>query len=257
MGVGWLASMRTVRYLATFAAMGCWHVVSLKKRIPPLFIVCLLAGGCLITTGLHAQTETMTGMVVDSATFVALPYVSIQVKNTSRGTISDSKGKFSIVARRQDTLQFAMLGYQQVEVPLYNWETNVVALPERATLLRTVVVEDTRLENRYAELFREEYAAWRKSKRQLPFYYSRWKKEKILLRRAQQEQVRTRTYVDVVIRNPATKDDLMKKHRLSEAEYYQILTRFNEESHTFMYYLTAPELLSVLATFFDHEVASR
>ncbi len=210
-----------------------------------------------VTTWGQVQPERMSGMVVDSATYVPLPYVSIQVKNTSRGTISDSKGKFSIQAQPTDTLQFFMLGYEQIEIPLYDWETNVVPLAERSTMLKPVVIQDSRLENSYALLFSEEYAAWRKSNRALPFYYSRWKKEKILVRRAQQEQIRTRTYVDVVIRNPDTKEGLMKKHGLTEDGYYEVLTKFNEESHTFMYYLTAPELLTTLHTFFEQEARTR
>lgn len=210
-----------------------------------------------VTTWGQVQPERMSGMVVDSATYVPLPYVSIQVKNTSRGTISDSKGKFSIQAQPTDTLQFFMLGYEQIEIPLYDWETNVVPLAERSTMLKPVVIQDSRLENSYALLFSEEYAAWRKSNRALPFYYSRWKKEKILVRRAQQEQIRTRTYVDVVIRIPDTKEGLMKKHGLTEDGYYEVLTKFNEESHTFMYYLTAPELLTTLHTFFEQEARTR
>ncbi|MFZ5972739.1 MAG: carboxypeptidase-like regulatory domain-containing protein [Bacteroidota bacterium] len=236
-----------------------WLFCNLKSIVPFrlgmlirsfLFALVVLASGMALG---QAQPERMSGMVVDSATYVPLPYVSIQVKNTSRGTISDAKGKFTLMAQRTDTLQFFMLGYEQTEIPLYDWETNVVPLAERSTLLRPVVIQDTRLENSYALLFSEEYAAWRKSNRALPFYYSRWKKEKILVRRAQQEQIRTRTYVDVVIKNPDTKEGLMKKYSLTEDAYYKVLTRFNEESHTFMYYLTAPELLTTLHTFFEQE----
>lgn len=197
--------------------------------------------------------ELMSGMVVDSATFIPLGYASIQVKNTSRGTISDAKGKFNIMATRRDTLQFSMLGYDDVEISLHDWETNVVRLPERSTLLKGITIEESRLQNPYDELFGQEYEQWKNSRRKLPFYYSRWKKEKVKLGRAHTEEIRTRTYVDLVIRNEDTKTMLMKKHQLSEVEYYKILTRFNEKSHTFMYYLSAPELLSLLNTFFERE----
>lgn len=197
--------------------------------------------------------ELITGLVVDSASFAPLGYAGVQVKGTARGTITDSKGKFSIMASRRDTLQFSMLGYETIEVSLHDWESSAVRLPERTTLLPTIVIEDSRLDNPYMDLFREEYAQWKRSNRKLPFYYSRWKKEKLLLARARQEGARVRTYVDLVVRNENTKADLIKKHKLTEAEYYAILTKFNEQNHTFMYYLTAPELLTMLNVFFEHE----
>lgn len=198
-------------------------------------------------------TDLITGMVVDSATFIPLGYASLQVKGTSRGTITDAKGKFSIHASRKDTLQISMLGYQSLEVPLYDWEPSAIRLAERSTLLKTIVIEGDRMQHPYEELFSDEYAKWKASKGKLPFFYSRWKKEKILLSRAREENIRVRTYVDLVVRNEDTKTSLMKKHRLSEEEYYRLLTKFNEKNHTFMYYLSAPELLSLLNTFFERE----
>lgn len=106
--------------------------------------------------------EVMSGMVVDSATFIPLGYASIQVKNTSRGAISDAKGKFTIIASRNDTLQFSMLGYELVEVALHDWETSVVRLPERSTLLKGITIKETRLQNPYDELFGEEYEKWKR-----------------------------------------------------------------------------------------------
>lgn len=213
-----------------------------------LFFIFSLSGSLA-----YSQQELMSGMVVDSATFVPLGYAGVQVKNTLRGTITDAKGKFHIMATRQDTLLFSMLGYKTLEVSLHDWETNVVRLPEQSTMLQGITIEETRLQNPYDDLFSEEYAKWKESRKKLPFYYSQWKKQKIKLGRAQQEEMRVRTYVDLVVKNETTKEMLMKKHHLSEAEYFKILTRFNEKSHTFMYYLTAPELLSLLNSFFESE----
>lgn len=214
-----------------------------------LLVLCLF----FLSTRVYAQQELMSGMVVDSATFVPLGYAGVQVKNTLRGTITDAKGNFRIMATRQDTLLFSMLGYKTLEVSLHDWETNVVRLPEQSTLLEGITIQDARLQHPYEELFSEEYAKWKESRKKLPFYYSQWKKQKIKLGRAQQEEMRVRTYVDLVVKNETTKEMLMKKHHLSEEEYYKILTRFNEKSHTFMYYLTAPELLSLLHSFFESE----
>ncbi len=50
---------------------------------------------------------------------------------------------------------------------------------------------------------------------------------------------------------PETKESLMRKHHLSEEQYYDLLTRFNEANYRVMYYLTASELLSLLNNYFE------
>lgn len=170
----------------------------------------------------------MNGLVVDSATFAPLPYVTIRIKGTLRGTSADIQGKFSVMATTRDTLVFSLIGYESIEVPLNNWEASVIRLAERPTLLKPIIIEGTEI-NPYEGIFDEENARWQKLNKKLPFYYSRWKKEKIKLGRVRQENLRAETYVDVIIRNVETKAGLMRKHHLTEAEYYSILTKFNEK----------------------------
>ena len=45
----------------------------------------------------------------------------------------------------------------------------------------------------------------------------------------------------------------MKAYDLTEEEYYEILTRFNEKHYEVMYFLTAAELKSFLNRFFAQE----
>jgi hypothetical protein len=202
------------------------------------------------------EQELMNGIVVDSATFAPLPFVSIRVKGTYRGTSADVQGKFGVMATRKDTLVLSLIGYETIEIPLVDWEASVIRLAERPTMLKSITIEGTEI-NPYEGLFDEENERWKKSHRKLPFYYSRWKKEKINLGRARQENLRAQTYVDVIIKNPETKDGLMKKYKLSEMEYYSILTRFNEKNHTIMYYLTAPELLTLLNNFYSRNAPEK
>ena len=72
-----------------------------------------------------------------------------------------------------------------------------------------------------------------------------------MIGRLTNENVRVKTYVDVVINMPETKENLMKTHRLTEAQYYDLLGKFNEQNYSVMYYLTASELLSLLNKFFS------
>jgi hypothetical protein len=196
----------------------------------------------------HAQTY-ISGMVVDSATFEALPNVNIQIKGKTRGTVSDVQGKFTIQATYNDTLIFSFVGYNKLEFPLYGYETGLITLSQRETVLSTITISDDRIyTNPYQGLFDEQNARLRKS---IPFYYSKGRKDKIKAANWREESLRVQTYIDVVINNPSTKEDLMKKFKLNEKQYYEVLTAFNEKHNQVMYYLTAGELLSLLNRFFE------
>lgn len=193
--------------------------------------------------------EIIRGIVADSASFDALPYVTIKVKNRERGTFSDQKGGFTLTANRQDTLVFTLVGYNPVEIPLYDWEPSLILMSESVTMLDAVTVEEKYL-SPYEGMFDEQNEQWREANKKLPFYYSRRKRQKISRARLATENVRVKTYVDVVINMPETKESLMRKHHLSEEQYYDLLTRFNEANYRVMYYLTASELLSLLNNYF-------
>lgn len=209
----------------------------------------------LISSGVFAQQEVMTGMVVDSATFAPLPYVTIQIKGTNRGTNTDANGKFVLMASRQDTLLFSMVGYRMVEYELSDWEESVVRMTEQPTYLKSITIQGKEI-SPYEGLFDEENERIRRENK-IPFYYNRWKKEKIKLGHVRQENFRAQTYINVVIRDPETKAGLMKKHQLTEEEYYAILTDFNVKNKNIMYHLTAPELVSLLTNFFARHAVKK
>lgn len=198
--------------------------------------------------------ETITGIVVDSASLNPLPSTNILIKNSTRGTIADDRGNFSIVAGRNDTLVFTLVGYQTVELPLTLYEAGMVRLSERYTLLQAVTIDEFRQRDLYEGMFDDQNAQRRRS---IPFYFSKAKKEKIKVGILKAENLRVQTYVDVVVNHPELKDSLMKKYGLSEKEYYEILTAFNERHHEVMYYLTRAELISMLNTFFDNRATIR
>jgi hypothetical protein len=198
----------------------------------------------------YAQSqEIMSGVIVDSATFAPLPYVNVQIKGTYKGTSTDLKGKFSVMASKEDTLIISFLGYETIEMPLYDWEASVIRLAERPTMLKSITIEGQEI-NPYEGLFDEQDALWKKEHKAPRFYYNRAKKQKINLSRAKAENLKAQTYVNVVIKNPETKGNLMKKYKLTETEYYNILADFNQRNYTIMYYLTAPELLTLLNNFY-------
>jgi hypothetical protein len=209
----------------------------------------------LIPTANVQGQELIRGIVVDSATLNALPSVNIQLKDRSRGTTSDEQGNFSILATREDTLVFTSVGYERLELPLSLYEPGLIRLSDRYTLLEAVTIDELRQEvNPYEGMFEERNAQLQRS---IPFYFSKARKEKIKVQILREENLRVDTYVDVVVNDPALKTRLMEKYSLSESEYYEILTAFNEGHYRVMYYLTRSELISLLHKFFETQAASR
>ncbi|MFZ6010159.1 MAG: carboxypeptidase-like regulatory domain-containing protein [Bacteroidota bacterium] len=211
-------------------------------RLAFFFLLCYLA--------FEARgQQVVRGIVVDSAAFSPLPYVNVVVKHRLHGTSTDEKGNFSVMANPHDTLILSLVGYERLELPLIDYEPSVIRMAERRTLLKPVIINDSRLsENLYDGMFDEQNAQLRK---RIPFYYSKAKKEKIKVGRWKDESLRVKTYVDVVINNPETKSMLMKAYGLRDDEYYKILEAFNEKHYLVMYYLTAAELTSLLNRFFE------
>lgn len=198
----------------------------------------------------YGQT-LVTGIVVDSASFAPLAFVNVQVKNTTRGTTSDAKGNFGIIASESDTLVFSILGYERLELALVGYEPSLIRMVERPMLLPPITVEDYSMNTPYEGLFDDQRLPTLREG--IPFYYSRARRDRVMAGRWRQQGLQAETYVNVVIKNPETKAQLMKKYNLTEKEYYAVLTRFNETHHEIMYYLTVAELTSFLNRFFEQE----
>ena len=62
-------------------------------------------------TMLVAQTQTYSGLITNTAN-EPLIGVSIQIENTSRGTISDIDGSFSLEAEAGEVMVFSYVGFQ-------------------------------------------------------------------------------------------------------------------------------------------------
>lgn len=88
----------------------------------------------------HAQDVTVQGTVTSKDANEALTGVSILVVGTSRGTVTDIDGKFSITAPTNSSLKFSYTGYTEQTIVL-NGQTNFnIVLEVNASLLNEVVV---------------------------------------------------------------------------------------------------------------------
>lgn len=56
----------------------------------------------------------ITGVVVSADSLEPLAFTSLTIKNSVKGTVSDSLGYFSIFANELDTIQFSNIGYKKV-----------------------------------------------------------------------------------------------------------------------------------------------
>jgi hypothetical protein len=208
----------------------------------------------LTASALANGQELIKGIVLDSATFAPLPFVNIRVKNQPRGTTTDTKGNFGFMAYRTDTLVFSYLGYQDVIFPLNDWEPSIIRMSEKSTLLNQVLIR-SKLINPYEGLFDDQNAII--NKRKIPFYLPKYKKEKIKVSWLLDDNIRAKTYVDLLIKDNQMKLRLMGTYKLSEDEYYLILSHFNEQNVNIMYHLTMGELMTLLDNFFAREARQK
>jgi hypothetical protein len=78
-----------------------------------------------------------SGVVLDTDSLNPMPYTSILIKHTNRGTITDYFGYFSFVAQKNDTILFHSVGYKTAEFVIPDTLTN-----DRYSLIQ-VLIKDT------------------------------------------------------------------------------------------------------------------
>lgn len=88
-----------------------------------------------------AQSVTISGTVTDAGTKETLPGVSVMVKGSTIGTVTDNKGRYQIAApNAQSVLVFAFIGYAKQEITAGNRQLINVALSTDDNKLNEVVV---------------------------------------------------------------------------------------------------------------------
>jgi len=88
-----------------------------------------------------AQTGTVTGNVTESSTGITAVGVTIIVKGTTNGTVTDLDGNYSLTNVPLDgTLVFSFIGMKTIEIPVDGRKQIDVSLEEDAVMLDKVVV---------------------------------------------------------------------------------------------------------------------
>ncbi len=105
------------------------------------FAIFLSAGSVFAANGSAGQQKiTISGSVTSASSSQGLPGVSIAVKGTSQGTITDIEGRFTISAPSDATLIFSFIGFTPQEVAVRGRTTINVKLEETTEAIEEVVV---------------------------------------------------------------------------------------------------------------------
>lgn len=89
----------------------------------------------------YAQQQiTVTGKVIQASDNQPIPGVTVVVKGTSNGTITDFEGNYTIGAPGNATLVFSFVGLETQEVPITNRSVINVSLAQSLELVDEVVV---------------------------------------------------------------------------------------------------------------------
>lgn len=111
------------------------------ERIRSQRLLLMLLLTIVTCTGLLAQTKRVTGRVVSAvATDSALYGISVQVKGTKVGTVTDNDGAFALDVPANGVLVFSSVGYTTKEVPVGDQTTITVQLGADVQSLQQVVV---------------------------------------------------------------------------------------------------------------------
>jgi TonB-linked SusC/RagA family outer membrane protein len=108
----------------------------MKKILQGLFFLMFFA------TVAMAQNKTITGTVTAADDKMPIPGVSVKVKGTTLGTMTNASGKYSIkISTTAAELEFSYLGYKSQSIIITASNTvNVILSPDSKTLSDVVVV---------------------------------------------------------------------------------------------------------------------
>jgi TonB-linked SusC/RagA family outer membrane protein len=106
------------------------------KKLKYLFIIFFL-----FPLSLLAQQTNISGKVIDLTDGSTLPGVSVKIKGTTNGAITDVDGKFQLTVPRPDAiLQVSYIGYVTQEIEAKDIKDGIIALKSTNKSLEEVVV---------------------------------------------------------------------------------------------------------------------
>jgi hypothetical protein len=99
---------------------------------------------------LSAQTRDkkliqFTGIIITSDSASAVPFATVNIKGTGKGSLTDFVGFFSIPVRKRDTVEISAIGYKKTRVIIPDsigkgQFYSIIALTQDTVLLKAVVI---------------------------------------------------------------------------------------------------------------------
>lgn len=111
------------------------NLIGLSKK--GIGLMCCL---CFLSSFIYAQNLKITGRVTDLSDGGALPGVSVKVKNTTTGTVTNTGGAFALEAPKGAILVFSYIGYASKELTIADNNPLNVALSAQNDQLSEVIV---------------------------------------------------------------------------------------------------------------------
>lgn len=107
----------------------------MKRLLSVFFLLC----GFLLTSA--GQQKTVTGTVTASEDNLGIPGVTVQVKGTTLGVVTDNDGKYSIQASEGQILVYRFTGQKTQEITVGAGNIyDIVMLPDLLNLEEVIVV---------------------------------------------------------------------------------------------------------------------
>ncbi|WP_158563257.1 SusC/RagA family TonB-linked outer membrane protein [Chitinophaga silvatica] len=113
------------------------------RKVLFLLLSVLFLGGQV-----YAQSRTVTGRVTDAKDGSGIPGATVQIKGTSKGTVTNPQGSFTLQVDGNVTLVVSFIGFEQKEVATGNVSTVNVALKTDSKSLEEVIVTGYTIEKK-------------------------------------------------------------------------------------------------------------
>lgn len=116
---------------------------NIKKFILPILVVIALllnSATDVLAGASNQQRITVTGIVKSAADNLVLPGLTVVIKGTTSGTVTNAEGRYSIETPANATLQFSFVGFEPMEIPVQGRTTIDVVMQPTLEAIGEVVV---------------------------------------------------------------------------------------------------------------------
>lgn len=113
------------------------HVIQKTRRSSMSLLVLFFL---FLFSGFHLNAQKIDGIIKEAGSSLPLPGVSVGIKGTSIGTISDMDGKYSIAVNNGDTLVFNYIGFETQNIAFQGQSNIDVFLKESSVDLDEITV---------------------------------------------------------------------------------------------------------------------